>query len=199
MKSLRVKITLIEPILGSSPSNKEIFSDFIASQSPDAMTREEEIEAIGVQAVGEKGTTIFPRLEDGTPFLWDYQVRGFFKSACDALNMAEPSKKLTAYKKKIDKLVFIRERKIPYNVPKDSEIEYLQRPLRGQTAQGERVALAKSEMLPSGTTAEFEIFTLQDDLLNRIKDWLDYGKLNGLGQWRNGSYGRFEWEEAKVQ
>lgn len=198
MKNIRVKITLTEPVLGSSPSNKEIFTDFIASQAPDAPTREEEIEAIGVEAVDEKGTTIFPRTEDGVPFLWDYQVRGFFKSACDALNMAEPSKKLTAYKKKIDKLVFVKERKIPYIMPEGTEIEYLQRPLRGQTAQGERVALAKSEMLPAGTTAEFEIFVLQDDLLSRVRDWLDYGQLNGLGQWRNGSYGRFTWEEVTV-
>ena len=195
MKELKVKITLLEPVLGSSPNNTEIFSDYIASQAPDALSREEEIEALGVEAVDEKGTTVFPKLEDGTPFLWDYQIRGFFKSACDALNMANPSKKLPAYKKKIDKLVFINERKVLYTIPQDKEIGYLQRPLRAQTAQGERVALSKSEMLPEGTTAEFTVKVLQDDLLNRVKEWLDYGALNGLGQWRNGSYGRFTWEE----
>ena len=197
MKTLKVKITLTEPVLGSAPNSEEVFSDYIASQAPDAPSREEEIEALGVDAVDEKGTTVFPRMEDGTPFLWDYQVRGFFKSACDALNMAEPSKKLTAYKKKIDKLVFVDERKIPYIVPAGEEIGYLQRPLRAQTAQGERVALAKSEMIPVGTTAEFSVTVLQDDLLNRVKDWLDYGRLNGLGQWRNGSYGRFTWEAVE--
>ena len=197
MKELKVKITLLEPVLGSSPNNTEIFSDYIASQAPDALSREEEIEALGVEAVDEKGTTVFPKMEDGTPFLWDYQIRGFFKSACDALNMANPSKKLPAYKKKIDKLVFINERKVLYTIPQDKEIGYLQRPLRAQTAQGERVALAKSEMLPEGTTAEFTVKVLQDDLLNRVKEWLDYGALNGLGQWRNGSYGRFTWEELQ--
>lgn len=192
---VRVRIEFIEPILGSASGNKELFSEFIAGKAPDAKSIEEEIEAMGVEAVDEKGTTVFPRLEDGTPYLWDYQIRGFFKSACDALNMAEPSKKLTAYKKKIDKLVFVSERKIPLVMPEGSEIGYLERPLRAQTMQGERVALAKSEMIPSGTTAEFTIEILSKELVSRVDDWLDYGKYNGLGQWRNGSYGRFTWQE----
>ena len=192
---MKVRIEFTEPILGSASGNKELFSEFIAGKAPDAKSIEEEIEAMGVEVVDEKGTTVFPKLEDGTPYLWDYQIRGFFKSACDALNMAEPSKKLTAYKKKIDKLVFVSERKIPLVMPEGSEIDYLERPLRAQTMQGDRVALAKSEMIPSGTTAEFTIEVLAKDLEGRVKDWLDYGKYNGLGQWRNGSYGRFTWQE----
>ena len=61
--------------------------------------------------------------------------------------------------------------------------------------QGERVALATSEMLPAGTTCEFTIKTLKADLLPTIKEWLDYGALNGLGQWHNSGAGAFEWEE----
>ena len=28
-----------------------------------------------------------------------------------------------------------------------------------------------------------------------VREWLDYGRLNGIGQWRNSGKGRFVWEE----
>nr|DAT50795.1 MAG TPA: hypothetical protein [Caudoviricetes sp.] len=37
-----------------------------------------------------------------------------------------------------------------------------QRPLRAQTAQGERVSLANSEEIPAGSTCEFEITCMDD-------------------------------------
>lgn len=196
MKSMKVKLTFTEPILGSASGNPEITRDYIASKSEDAKKIEEEVEAIGVEGVLEKGMTVFPKDEDGNPFLWDYQVRGFFKSACQALNMAEPKNKLPAFKKKIDLLVFIKERRILYILPDGGEITSLQRPLRGMTAQGERIALANSEMIPAGTTCEFTILCMEDSLMSRVEDWLSYGAFNGIGQWRNASYGRFEWSVA---
>lgn len=194
-KEMKVRLTFINPILGSANSNKEIHSDFIASKAPDAKSMKEEIEAIGVDAVEEKQMTVFPRLEDGTPHLWDYQIRGFFKHACGMLKNADgtESSKIKAYKKFIDGLVFVNERKIPLIF--DGEIQNLQRPLRASTMQGERVALANSEMLPEGTTCEFTIKTLKGDLIPTIKEWLDYGELNGLGQWHNSGAGAFKWEE----
>lgn len=197
MKEFRVKLTFTEPILGSTAGDPEITRNYIASKAEDALKIEEEVAALGVDAVEEKGMTIFPKLEDGTPFLWDYQVRGFFKSAAQAINMAEPKDKLTAYKKKIDLLVFVDERKIPYVLPEGGKIGNLQRPLRGQTAQGERIALANSEIIPAGTTVTFTIRVLEDGLMRRVKDWLDYGRYNGIGQWRNASYGRFKWEAVE--
>lgn len=29
-----------------------------------------------------------------------------------------------------------------------------------------------------------------------VREWLDYGALRGLFQWRNSGKGRFEWEEV---
>lgn len=192
---MRVRLTFINPILGSANSNKDIHSDFIASKAPDAKSMEEEIEAIGVEGVEAKAMTVFPRMEDGTPHLWNYQIRGFFKHACGMLRNADgtESSKIKAYKKFIDGLVFVEERKIPLVF--EGEVQNLQRPLRASTMQGERVALATSEMLPAGTTCEFTIKTLKADLLPTIKEWLDYGALNGLGQWHNSGAGAFEWEE----
>ena len=195
MKELKVKITFVEPILGSASANPDIHREFIASKAPDAEGREEEVAALGVDAVEKKEMTVFPRTEDGRPCLWDYQIRGFFKHACSMLKNVKgtESSNIKAYKKYIDGLVFVNERKIPLMF--EGEIGNCQRPLRGQTAQGERIALANSEMCPAGTTAEFTVKCLQDGLLDAVREWMDYGSLNGLGQWHNSGMGRFTWEE----
>lgn len=70
-----------------------------------------------------------------------------------------------------------------------------QRPLRASTAQGERVALAHSETIPAGAVVEFTVQMLVDGHEKVVREWLDYGALRGLGQWRNSGKGRFKWEE----
>lgn len=194
-KKMKVRITFLEEILGTANADKDVHSEFIASKAPDAPSREEEVASLGVDEVERKEMTVFPRLEDGTPFLWDYQIRGFFKSAAQAMSYVGGQHKLSAYKKKVDLLVHIEERKIPLIIPQGKEIGNCQRPLRASTMQGDRVALANSETCPAGTTAEFTIECLQDDLMKYVIEWLDYGKYNGLGQWRNSRKGSFEWTD----
>lgn len=80
MKELKVKLTFIEPILGTSPANPDIYREFIGSHAPDAASVEDEVAALGADAVAEKSMTIFPRLNDGTPFLYDYQIKGFSRT-----------------------------------------------------------------------------------------------------------------------
>lgn len=195
MKAIKVKITLLEEMLGTASANPEIHEEFIASKAPDAQSREEEIAALGVEAVVEKGKTIFPKLEDGTPFIWDYQIKGFFKDACGMLRRVSDSKSkgLTAYKQVIDGLIFPAPRKIPIHV--NGEIGECQRPLRAQTMQGERVALANSETVPAGSWFEFEIQLLNPAHEGVVREWLDYMTLRGFGQWRNSGKGRATWEE----
>lgn len=194
MKEIKVRLTFIEPILGSSSGNKELHSEFIASKAPDAKSREEEIEAIGADEVEKKEMTVFPRMEDGTPFVWDYQIRGFFKHACGMLKIVghNESEKIKAHKKYIDGLVMIKERRIPFQY--DGIIKSCQRPLRGQTAQGERIALANSEQIDAGAKVDFTVVILKDDLEDAVLEWLAYGQFNGLGQWRNSGMGRFTFE-----
>ena len=74
MKEMRVKLTFVENILGSSPNNEEIYTEFIGSKAKDAPTLAEEVEALGDDVVAEKGTTVFPRDTDGTPIFWSYQI-----------------------------------------------------------------------------------------------------------------------------
>ena len=66
-----------------------------------------------------------------------------------------------------------------------------QRPLRAQTAQGERVSIAHSETVPVGSTMEIEITCMDPAHEKLVLEWLEYGKLRGLGQWRNSGKGRF--------
>lgn len=206
MKKMKVKITFKEGLLGTSPADEEIYTRFIGAKSPDAATIEEEVAALGADEIVERGTTVFPRDEQGNPFLYDYQIKGFFKDACGMLSRltgkdpetgkkkkaVNESGKLTAYKKVIDGMIFVEPRKISLDMP--GEIRICQRPLRAQTAQGERVALSSSEEAPAGTTAEFEIICLDDGHEKAVREWLNYGLLRGIGQWRNSGKGRFMYE-----
>lgn len=191
---MKIRITFFEELLGTASANPDIHREYIASKAPDAESLEEEVEAIGVGATFEKGMTVFPRNETGDPVLFDYQVKGFFKDSTAALRKVPGSKasKVKAYKKEIDGLLFVFPRMIPLNMP--APLSTCSRPLRAQTAQGERIALSTSEAAPAGTTAELTIQALTKDMLDLAKECLDYGTLRGIGQWRNSGKGRFEYE-----
>ena len=196
MKTIEVKLTFLEGILGTCPNDEDIYRTYIGSKSPDASTIAEELMDLTVDEVAERGMTVFPRDENGKPFIYDYQIKGFFKDACSMLRKISgtESSKIKAFKKEIDGLIFPNPRKIAI----DGEVSVCQRPLRAQTPQGERVALAMSEEIAAGAQITFEVTCLQDSQIKLVKEWLDYGKLRGIGQWRNSGKGRFEWKEIRV-
>lgn len=84
---MKVKITLLEEILGSSPSNEELLATYIASKAPTGDLTAEEVDNIKAQNA-EGRITVFPKTADGTPFLYDYQVKGMFKDSCKMLAKA---------------------------------------------------------------------------------------------------------------
>ena len=196
MRTIKIRVTYTEELLGTASADPEIHKKFIASKGPNAISLEEEVAALGADAVEEKAMTVFPKDKNGNPFTWDYQWRGFFKESCSMLRRVDgtESKKLKAFKKEIDGLVFVNPRQIPLVLPDGMTIGNCQRPLRASTAQGERIALANSETIPAGTTQEFEIVLFKDDLEKCVIEWLEYGKYHGTGQWRNSGKGRFEYE-----
>lgn len=197
---MKVRLTLTEEMLGTKASNPDVFSDFIASKAPDDDKRKEELET--AEHREEAGTTVFHRRNDQIG-IWNYQIKGFLKEAAGALNRCDVEyrnglkDKLSAYKTKIDNCVFVFPRFIPIILPTNGEIGTCERPLRADTAQGPRVSVIRSETVPAGSVIEFEIQIMAKDLIPWVTACLDYGKLKGLGQWRNSSRGSFEYEILK--
>jgi len=193
MKKYLVKLTLTEPMLGTVPKDKEVYASYIAGKA--ALSDEQLAEELAtVEQVEEKGWTGFHAVE-GDPIIYDYVIKGFFKDACSMLRRVSDtaSGKLRAHKKIVDGLVFVSPRQIPL-VLNGGEMGVLERPLRAQTPQGERVTLARSDYVPEGTFLEFTVEVLGGVSETVLREWLDYGRYRGLGQWRNASYGRFEAE-----
>lgn len=197
MAIYKVKLTFTQPILGTIPKDPEIYAGYIASKA--ALTDEALAEELAsVEKVEEKGWTGFHKV-NGQPVIYDYVLKGFFKDACGMLRRVPGtrSEKLTAHKKIIDGLVFVEPRQIPLNY-NGKGLGVLERPLRAQTAQGERVTLARSDTCPIGTTMEFTVEILGGLDEKTLREWLDYGRKRGLGQWRNGGYGSFTYEMEAI-
>jgi hypothetical protein len=201
MKQLKVRLTLLEEALGSLPADPEIHDKFIASKAPDAPTHAEELQDMiateGLDVAIDRAMTVFPRdPETNEVYSYDYQIKGMFKDSCGMLRREKKTKSaaMKAYKKIIDGNIFVSPRRIYWQLPEGAEIGVCQRPLRAQTMQGERVALASSETVPAGSSIEFIIYSMNDSDVPAIKEWLAYGKLRGFSQWRNSGKGRFECE-----
>ena len=172
---MNVRLTLMEELLGTSSANPDLVREFIASRRPEGID-EAEIESLpDVDEEMQRWTTVFCRNAEGRPILWDYQIKGFFKDACGALRRGDNtlSAKLKAYKKEIDGLIFVAPRQIVAHLPEGGVVGFCERPLRAQTAQGERVSLARSESLPAGTVLEFEILLLSDKLAEFVDEWIE--------------------------
>ena len=149
-------------------------------------------------SAGRKKT---PKLPDGTPFIYDYQIKGMLKDSCKMLAKAgkagypggKACASIKAYKQAIDGLIFVEPRCIPYNLH-GLKMDHCERILRANTPMGERTSIAKSESVPEGSTIEFSVICLDPALENMVKECLDYGTMRGLGQWRNSGKGRFVWD-----
>jgi len=192
-------------MLGTASANKDMHEKFIASKSADKEKIKEEMLSLTAKELIEQALTIHYRDEQGNPMIWDYMVRGFLKAALFAkvefgpITFGKKKIKISKYNSKrvIDNQVFVFPRKLSFKMPDGSKIEHITRPLRAETMKGDRVALATSEAIPAGTTVDFEIRSLEPELMPIIRECLEYGKLKGLGQWRNSGCGAFTWEEIK--
>lgn len=146
-----------------------------------------------VTEVEEKGWTGFHSDDKGL-FIYDYMIKGFIKSALEVLQVSGITKKIPAYKKWCDQLIFVYPRRLHFGMEKPSAM--LERPLRAMTAQGPRVSLARSDTIVEGTQLSFEVVIINNDKGLKpelLADIFDYGSFVGLGQWRgSGGYGRFK-------
>lgn len=198
------RLTGIEPLLGSQPANPEIRSAFIASKAPSPELREEEESMFDPDELREKGLTVFMRNpKTGAITLMDYAVKGMLKANVAAL---EAQNKIKMGSAKVGKYVFVSPRMVDLlddnGFPIKTVADDLERPLRAKTMKGDRVALTSSEQVMPPWRVEFTITLVPNNGTEKsksvtwdaIEDALDYGKMNGLGQWHNGGYGRFTWE-----
>ena len=197
-KSYLLKCKFETPVLGSQPT-KDVASEFLAKRAGIEGIPEDELESL--RDVLENGTTVFHRDSKGRPCLFDYQVKGFIKEAGKTFNGLRGVKNLRS---KIDSYVFVYPRMILLRQENHTEMEYLERPLRAETMQGPRVALARSEMLAAGTRFEVVVDILEPGpiTVELLQDLVSYGERKGLGQWRNGGYGRFvvtSWTELEIE
>lgn len=196
---MKVTITLIEEMLGTKAANPDVFADYIASKHPSGTPQKDELD--NAEHREEAGTTVFHRV-DGKIGIYDYQIKGFFKDACGAMNRFDKEcrnglEKLTAYKTKIDGCIFVTPRFIPITLPDGAKVGICERPLRADTAQGPRVSLCRSETVPAGSILDVDIAILAKELIPYVGLWFGYGALRGLGQWRNSGKGRFGTEFKK--
>ncbi len=201
----KVRARFTEAMLGSSPASQEVYQTFIGEKLKDEREKlGEEVETLPAADKDKMGRSVYHKDEKGI-FLFDYKIRGFLKSAAEAITGKTA---ITAYKSKIDKWVFVMPRRIYMHAPDPANHilqepdGVLERPIRAMTMQGPRVSLKASEIVKEGTWIDFEIVVLplgQKEFSQEIlTEWLHYGAWQGLGEWRNGSYGRFEFEFLQV-
>lgn len=94
-KTYLINLTFTEPLLGTANCDPDIHETHVAGKILDAKNRLDLTKAEKTDLIAEekallehqaeadlsKQKTIFPKLASGTPILWDYQLRGFFKEA----------------------------------------------------------------------------------------------------------------------
>lgn len=221
MDKWRVTLELTEKMLGTVPKNKEVYTNFIQSKAQDrveppmvpAAITAQEVDTV-VQELEGAGWTGFHQNQNGL-LVYDYFIKGFIKNAANILKsdmgkfcLKKAEGGFANFKSHINNYVFVRPREV--HIEDDLRTRtflkapdgVLERPLRAMTAQGPRVALVKSDYVSAGRFLAFEIwladghpFQHVDEMLGRL---LAYGELQGLGQWRNGSFGTFRVVRVEV-
>lgn len=202
----QVRAKFITPVLGAVPYDKEIYAAWILANAEKAgieLTEEQvEQELASIQDLEEKGWTGFHRDEDGNPFEYNYTWKGFMKEACGTLRRVSGTSSakgsMQAYKKILNGLVKVKPRQIFYILPDELDpldLEVLERPLRASGPGGERVALARSDILPPGTEMAFQVHVVSGGPVSMtvMKEWFEHGAdFIGYRQWRSGGFGIFE-------
>ena len=152
-------------------------------------------EVASVEELEEKGWTGFHTDEQGL-FIYEYMIKGFLKEAGNTMKEIVGIKNI---KSKLNNLVFVAPRKMYFKRNGDyikSADGVFERSLRVETPMGPRVALARSEFVNAGTELDIEVTIVPNKEITwkRLLQIFEYGSLKGLGQFRNGGFGRFTFE-----
>ena len=182
-QEVSVTIEFTERFLGTVPKNPDVYKKYIEELKPEEI-KDEEYKT--VESKEEGGWTGFHKDEKGL-FIYDYMVKGFLKTAGNNFKDAMGVK---ALRSKIDEFLFVSPRQIYLGKTEPDGI--FERPLRCNTMQGPRVALARSDYIDAGIRITFVITFAPPSTEKMVSIMLDYGQYKGLGQFRNGGFGRFK-------
>lgn len=218
----KFRLDFTENVLGSWPADREIFTRFIATKAPYPWLDENDQDVIPDRTEAT-GMTVFPQDSNGLHIM-NYHIKGFLKEAGNnlkgLLNIKNLRSKLDNYVFINPRRIYFHR---PDGSLIEEPDDILERPLRGETMQGPRVSLVASEMIEAPVYVEFEIEILPNgsteeeaegkngkkkkvkkaitDIAKSEINWdviyelMDYGRLKGISQWRNGGFGTFEWKE----
>jgi hypothetical protein len=181
------EIKLETNMLGTVALARDIWEKYIKSKQPEPMPGGDPEVAENIEEAMERGKTGFFKDENGL-FILEYMIKGFLK---DSGNTLKDILGIKALKSKIDNFVFIVPRQIYFGkMEPDGEFE---RPIRVMTPIGQRVSIARSDYVNAGTSLKFSITLLKHKEItwNTIDTILANGQYMGLGQFRNGGFGRF--------
>lgn len=201
----KFRLVGLQPLLGGVALDKEIFTKYIATKARDFEKENAKEDVENVIDENEKVTGFYRDVETGNVIIKGYQIKGFIKEAAKAL---KDQLGLASCVSKIDNFVFIAEDNIP--VMRGGEWikqpdNFLERPLRGETPQGPRVSLAKSEQICGDWYIDITVKVIENKKTAKsialdigvVEELLSYGQFKGLLQWRNAGYGSFRVEEIK--
>lgn len=201
----KFRLVGLQPLLGGVVLDKEIFTKYIATKARDFEKENAKEDVENVIDENEKVTGFYRDVETGNVIIKGYQIKGFMKEAAKAL---KDQLGLASCVSKIDNFVFIAEDNIP--VMRGGEWikqpdNFLERPLRGETPQGPRVSLAKSEQICGDWYIDITVKVIENKKTAKsialdmgvVEELLSYGQFKGLLQWRNAGYGSFRVEEIK--
>jgi len=179
--------------------------------------RAEELSEI-VGELDEKGVTVFFREDDdeaGNICIGDHMVYGYMKAAAESisktygkgekkngtmLQSASYTQSIINQHARCEEQFIMADKDIKRKP--DGSPNYKTRALRAKTAEGLRVAIAKSERLPAGTTFKFNLRVPEGSPLTEevLRSLFAYGEMFvGLGQWRNAGFGLFKYTMEKVK
>lgn len=212
-ESRTYRLTGTSSLLGSNPANPEIHKKYVAAKAAaldraaleEAMLPGSEALEEAMRDVKEQGLTVFLRNGKGEIVLGNHMIKGFFKAALGTL---KDQIGIAAAKSKVDNLLFVSPSFIRVTQGGEACHEpdgYNERPLRAETMQGPRVALASSEELYDPWEIEFTLTLLANEGTKKsepltweaVEAALDYGAFKGIGQWRNSGKGSFTWERIE--
>lgn len=197
----RLEVHFETPLLGAQ-SSADVMTKYVhAKRGIEAS--ESELEMLPDDELNLK-TSVFHRSADGEPVLMSHQLKGYFKEAAGVLNGKAGGKtKVKNLKSKVRSLVFVVDQVIALQPPEQDTklsmlVDTLERPIRRDTMYGPKASLTRSEMLPAGTwfRCALEVYPGEVDE-EVLRDLLDYGWNAGMGQWRDGGFGRFRYQLTK--